>query len=179
MQQDSFLNPPFQWTDSHINAFVEKFKNTKEDITSEYLARNYIPGIGKKVVTAQDRRNLMNRIFLKGDARVIKGTPESRNYTIRMNSDEMEDLYFDPAVLSNSRIFDLPQVDCLGSNPTVAELLIWLKHKMRWLEIHNLFYRYQNEGNIDIKYLQHDWSKDLRNKILLMAKEQMALLLSR
>ena len=175
MQQYSFLNPQFQWTASHINAFVEKFKNTKENITSEYLARNYIPGVGTKVVTAQNRRNLMKLIVANGYARVIKGTPESRSYTIRMNSDDMENLYFDPAGLSNPRIFDLPRVDCLGSDPTAAELLIWLKHKMRWLEIHNLFYRYQNEGNLDVKYLQHYWSKDLRNKILIMAKEQITL----
>jgi hypothetical protein len=175
MQQDSFINPPFQWKDSHINAFAKKFKNTNEDITSEYLARNYIPGVGQKVLTAQDRRNLMKLIVVNGYARVIKGTPASRKYTIRMNSDEMEDLYFDSAVLSNPRIFDLPRVDCLGANPTVADLLVWLKHKMRWLEIYNLFCRYQNEGNIDLKYLQHNWSRDLRNKILLIAKEQITL----
>ena len=109
MQQYSFSNTQFQWTDSHINAFVEKFENTKKDITAEYLARNYIPGVGKKVLTAQDRRNLMNLIVINGYARVIKGTPESRNYTIHMNSDEMEDLYFDPAVLSNPLIFDIKQ----------------------------------------------------------------------
>ncbi len=175
MQQDSFINPPFQWKDSHIDAFVEKFKHTNKDINSEYLARNYIPGVGQKVLTAQDRRNLMNLIVVNDYARVIKGTPESRSYMIRMNSDEMEDLYFDSAVLSNPRIFDLPRVDCLDSDPTAAELLIWLKHKMRWLEIYNLFCRYQNEENIDVKYLQHNWSKDLRNKILLIAKEQITL----
>ena len=175
MQQDSFVNPPFQWKDYHINAFAKKFKNTKEDITSEYLARDYIPGVGKKVLTAQDRRNLMNIVVVNGDARVIKGTPESRNYAIRMNSDEMENLYFDSAVLSNPRIFDLPRVDCLGSDPTAAELLVWLKHKMRWREIYNLFCRYQNEGNIDVKYLQHNWNKNLKDKILLMAKEQITL----
>ena len=175
MQQYSSLNPQFQWTASHIDAFVEKFKNTKKDLTSEYLARNYIPGVGKKVLTAQERRNLMKIVVTNGYARVIKGTHKSRDYTIRMNSDEMENLYFDPAVLSDPRIFDLPQVACLGSDPTATELLIWLKHKMRWLEIHNLFNRYQNEGNIDEKYLEHDWSKYLREKILLLTKEQITL----
>ncbi len=107
----------------------------------------------------------------EGHARVTGGLVNEEKYSIRMLNDKAEDLCFDPCVLLEPRMGDLPKVDCLGVDPTVYELLIWLKIKMRWLEIYNLFYRYQDEGRIDKKYLQYMWGKDERERILISAKQ--------
>jgi hypothetical protein len=161
----------FVFTNSHVDKFVDRFKDVKEDITSAYLSKQYIPGTGKKIVTAQDRRNLMKLVSEAGYARVTGGLVNEEKYSIRMLNDKAEDLYFDPCIFLEPRMGDLPKVDCLGVNPTVYELLIWLKRKMRWLEIYNLLDRYQNGGKIDRKYLQYTWGKDERERILISAKQ--------
>ena len=37
----------FVFTKSHIDKFVDKFKNVEKDITAPYLSKQYIPGTGK------------------------------------------------------------------------------------------------------------------------------------
>ena len=159
----------FKWKESDVENFMQKFKNHK-NITAEILRKEYISGTGYQKITAKDRRNLMQIIVDRGYARVITGTSSEGNYVIRMNNyDEAENLYFDPAVLLDLRMKNLPQLDCLGSDPSVLDMLLWLKSKMKWLEIHNLFFKYQDKGAIDKKCLEFCWTRDEQKKILLLA----------
>lgn len=77
----------FVFTKSHIDKFVHKFKNVREDITSAYLSRQHIPGTGKKILTAQDRRNLLELVSETVYARVTGGLVNEAKYSIRMLRD--------------------------------------------------------------------------------------------
>ena len=88
----------FQWQEQHLEWFLRTFKGEIEelaarDITARYRPRRGEPRKGRskkgeQTIDAQDFRNLMRLMVLNKYARVTNSYQESRNYKIRMVSDD-------------------------------------------------------------------------------------------
>jgi hypothetical protein len=81
----------FQWNKSHVDMFVERFKGSSECIDARTVQkefRSFQRKVGIQKLYAQDFRNLMRFVVWNKFARVTQDCITSRNYKIRMVSDE-------------------------------------------------------------------------------------------
>jgi hypothetical protein len=166
----------FSWDESHIEWFSNFIKD-KPDVTASSFGRKNIPGIGRRLVYKQDRRNLMEILVKKGLAIVVIGQVTDNNYRIASISKNVRKLHFKHEMLFDERINNLPDIAWLAQTDpskhlSLASLLRWLEYKLIWLEIVNLLRVYQVKGQISKENLQQVWKPTMQKYLLIKAKEK-------
>ncbi len=78
----------FQWQEQHLKWFLRTFKDERNKLAARDIGARYCPKKGEQTIDAQDFRNLMRLMVLNKYARVTNSYKESRNYKIRMVSDD-------------------------------------------------------------------------------------------
>jgi hypothetical protein len=178
----------FQWDESHIEWFSNFIKD-KADVTASSFGRNNIPEIGRRPVSKQDCRKLMELVVKRGLAVPIIGKPDANNYCIHVIPEDSKKHCLDCQMLFDDRITDLPQSAWL-EHPTYfintlfvpglehpiyfinKSIFSWLECKLQWLEIINLLRVYMVKGEISKENLQQTWDKDYQKILLLKAKKK-------
>jgi hypothetical protein len=169
----------FQWDESHIDWFVSFFEE-KSDVKASSFTRLDIPGIGRKPIHKQDRRNLMELVVKKGLAVAVVGKPCDNNYCVCLLPGDIEKHHFSQQMLFDDRINDLPQSAWLKHRllsvaiwPMSENFLYqWLECKLEWMEIINLLRVYQVKGQLGKENLQQDWDTRQQEFLLLKAEQK-------
>jgi hypothetical protein len=142
----------FQWEVAHIEWFLDKFKDEKRglsarDILPQYRPKKGEPRKGKsrkgeQTIDTQDFRNLMRNMVSNEFARVVEGSYKSKNYKIRMVSDDYPYVQevFGIELFSHPHMIEpMPGVDVVKD--------IYLHFLDSWTESHQqAFEKYQLQG---------------------------------
>lgn len=155
--------------ESYYFKFIEKFKNSTGLVKATMLQN---AGIAKKE-KSQYQRNLLAQAVKNGVA-WSNGEPYTHNkYGIYFHNDVEKvvvERTFDPSVLSNPNIIDLPPRR-LKNVLNTKEIETWNANKESWICIYQLLCGVQIEGNININLLPKWYYPSLRKEVSIKAEK--------
>lgn len=134
----------FQWGELHINWVLEKFKDETKELAAGDIERQFRSSIkrgeprkgkpkgGEQTIGTQDFRNLMRLMVINKLARVTRGSFKSKNYRIRLVSDEYP---FTQDFFSKDLLFHHPHM--LEPMPDIEDVKsVWMPSLNTWTESH-------------------------------------------
>lgn len=78
----------FEWNDTHVEWFTRRFGSREREINASDISNKYTRKKGEPKFTAQDYRNLMQKIVQNRLARATRGYVTSKSYSVRMVSSD-------------------------------------------------------------------------------------------
>ncbi len=155
--------------DSNFTVFIEKFKNSKGLVNATTINK---AGIAR-TENPQYRRNLLAHAVNQGIA-WSNGKHHTHNkYGIYLNKDEEDmgvEITFDPSVLNNPNIINLPPRR-LKNGLNIKQIETWNAHKESWTYVYQLLCGVQIEGKINSKLLPKWYHSDLINGVSTKAEK--------
>lgn len=152
----------FQWSESHVDWFVERFKGEQKELDARSVQRKYGWGL-----SSQDFRNLMRLVVQLEHARVTNGCVTSKKYRIRMKSEQYpyETNLFDKALIEYLQTNDVfpdfydllntffPEIDGYNCYQEIA----WDDYRLFFERIIHAFSVYNlRGGDYDTVWESHD-----------------------